>query len=156
MSARWSGLSTGQRCSRCREVPETPTLGRDGLCRRCVNEVQLEREKPNYPTTMAALVLTVDCPRCGSPAGEECETTLKRGYHLRRADLAVWKGAHADSTECIICHGPVMCGQGRAHYSCLGPCQQCFKRPAAATPGGVCALCSRPERWWDDDNKEES
>jgi hypothetical protein len=45
---------------------------------------------------------------------------------------------------CIICGQPVTCDQGRAHYSCLGMCQQCYQRPAAG-PGNErrdrCANC---------------
>jgi hypothetical protein len=45
---------------------------------------------------------------------------------------------------CIICGRPVTCGQGRAHYACLGVCQQCYQRPAVG-PGNErrdqCANC---------------
>jgi hypothetical protein len=43
--------------------------------------------------------------------------------------------------DCTVCGQPVMCGQGKAHYSCLGMCQGCFKAPAAHPYTDRCDRC---------------
>jgi hypothetical protein len=38
---------------------------------------------------------------------------------------------HNGHPACVVCGEPVLCGQGSAHYTCVGMCTHCYSRPAA-------------------------
>jgi hypothetical protein len=42
---------------------------------------------------------------------------------------------------CGLCREPVLVGQGRWHLSCLGPCRNCYERPAAHADSVECQQC---------------
>ena len=74
------------------------------------------------------------------PATEDAKTQYSPNGHPPLSPRRT--GITAVTQTCGLCRLPVTCGQGRWHYSCLGLCRTCYRRPAEHPDTVDCRDCS--------------